>query len=57
MIGLEDDDVNCTNTNLSEDMIITVVIAAIANLPKKFFGAITALKPMASALALQCSNN
>ena len=31
MIGLEDDDVNCRNTNLSEDMIITVVIEAIAN--------------------------
>ena len=32
MIGLEDDDVNCRNTNLSQDMmIITVVIEAIAN--------------------------
>ena len=57
MIGLKDDDVNCTNTNLSEDMIITVIIAAIANLPEKVFEAITGLKPMASALALQCSNN
>ena len=57
MIGLEDDDVNCTNTNLNKDMIITVIIAAIANLPEKVFEAITGLKPMASALALQCSNN
>ena len=31
MIGLEDDDVNSRNTNLSQDMINTVVIEAIAN--------------------------
>ena len=31
MIGLEDDDLNCRNTNLIEDMIIRVVITAIAN--------------------------
>lgn len=31
MIGLEDDDLNCRNTNLSQDTIITVVIEAIAN--------------------------
>ena len=57
MIGLEDDDVNCRNTNLSQDMIITVVIEAIANQPEKVFGAITGFKPIASALALQRSNN
>ena len=35
-----EDDVNCENTNLNEDMIVAVVLAmqAIANLPKKFSG-------------------
>ena len=35
-----EDDVNCGNTNLNEDMIVAVVLAmqAFANLPKKFSG-------------------
>jgi len=35
-----EDDVNCGNTNLTEDMIVAVVLAmqAIANSPKKISG-------------------
>ena len=54
-----EDDLNCGNTNLNEDMIVAVaiVIQAIANLPKKSFGTSTGFGSLASALELQCSTN
>ena len=46
-----EDDMNCGNINLNEDMIVAVVIA---NSPeKKKFGTSTGFEPMASALALR----
>ena len=46
-----EDDMNCGNTNLNEDMIVAVVIA---NSPEKKFGTSTGFESMASA-SVRCS--
>ena len=52
-----EDDMNCGNMNLNEDMIVAVVIANSPGYQKKKFGTSTGFEPMASALALRLTCN